>query len=389
MTREIHIGKIAVLMNVALLGYGTVGRGVDEIVRERLGDIAVTRILELPDRLSDERMTANYDEILEDASVEAVVECMGGIEPAHSFIAAALKAKKHVITSNKAVIAAHFSEFVHLATENDVGLFMEASVAGGIPWLASLAKIQRIDNVSSFSGILNGTTNYIVYSMLKDGSDMADALSKAQEFGYAERDPSADIDGIDVANKTIITASIAFKTSCTSDLPVTGIRNLKARDLAMFKQYSSTVKLIGRGVARDGRYACAVEPMAVPLSSLEANVPLNFNLVSVDSWSAGELKFYGQGAGSLPTGNAIVQDLIDCKEGRRPNYDFTSELAYDPSLLEGDYVLRSNYRPDAAREFEPGAWLVSSLSPQAARELLDRALEDDPESLIISFSTKG
>ena len=199
--------------------------------------------------------------------------------------------------------------------------------------------MRRIEDVQSFSGIMNGTTNYIVYSMLKDGADFAEVLSKAQELGFAERDPTADIDGIDVRNKTIISASVAFDVACTQDLPVSGIRNLTKYDLSLFGSRGLTVKLIGRGVQADGRYAVSVEPVAVSTSTLEADVPTNFNLVTLDAPSIGELKFYGQGAGSLPTGNAIVQDILDCVAGRRPTYDFS----------RAGLTLRPRYAPWALR----------------------------------------
>jgi homoserine dehydrogenase len=202
-------------MKIALLGYGTVGRGVDQIISERVSEVEVTRILELPDRLTDARMTSDYDGIVDDSSVELVVECMGGLEPAHAFIMRALAAHKHVVTSNKAVVAAHLAEFTSAAAQAGVSLYVEAAVGGGIPWIASIEKVRRIDEVTSFSGIMNGTTNYIVDAMRRQGAEFADVLARAQELGYAERDPSADIDGIDVKNKTIISAAVAFGVDCT------------------------------------------------------------------------------------------------------------------------------------------------------------------------------
>lgn len=374
-------------MKIALLGYGTVGRGVAQIIDKSVSDVEVSRILELPDRLSEPRMTSNYDDIVNDPEIGIVVECMGGIEPAHTFIMAALSAGKHVVTSNKAVVAAHFEEFAAAALQNGVSLFIEASVGGGIPWIASIEKARRIDEVSSFSGIMNGTTNYIVYSMLKDGADFSEVLTKAQELGYAERDPSADIDGIDVKNKTIITASVAFDVACEKNIPASGIRNLTKADLDLFGERGLTVKLLGRGVQEGGRYAAAVEPVAVPTDSLEAHVPSNFNLVTLDGATVGELKFYGQGAGSLPTGNAIVQDVLDCARGvRAPRYDFSRGLAYDPELLSGSYVFRCEQAPEGAVAYAPGAWLVEGVTAEAARALLDRALEADPTAFMAALA---
>ena len=373
-------------MKIALLGYGTVGRGVDEIVSARVPQVEVSRILELPGHLTDPRMTAAYEDILTDPSIELVVECMGGLEPAHTYIMSALAAGKNVVTSNKAVVAAHFEEFASAARATGVSLYIEAAVGGGIPWIAGIEKVRRVDEVTSFSGIMNGTTNYIVDAMHHDGADFDAVLTHAQELGYAERDPSADIDGVDVLNKTIITASVAFDVACEKDLPTSGIRNLRLADLELFAARGRTVKLLGRGVCEDGRYAAAVEPVAVPADSLEANVPSNFNLVTLDATTVGELKFYGQGAGSLPTGNAIVQDVLDCATGaRRPSYDFGRGIAYDPSLLRADYVYRTAASV-GGEEYAPGAVLVRDLTAQAARALLDEALLSDPTTFMVALS---
>ncbi len=371
-------------MRIALLGYGTVGRGVDDIVRTRVPEIEVARILELPDRLTEARMTSNYADIVQDPSIELVVECMGGIEPAHDFICRALKAKKHVVTSNKAVVAAHFAEFAQLAEENGVSFLIEASVGGGIPWIASIHKARRIDEISSFSGIMNGTTNYIIESMRREELDFDVALGRAQELGYAERDPSADIFGIDVANKTIISACVAFDVDCVRNLPVTGIRTLTKNDLRVLASRGLTVKLFGRGVCKDGRYAVSVEPVAIPMASMEAAVPSNFNLVSLEGFTVGPLKFYGQGAGSLPTGNAIVQDVIDVAHGRFEKYDFSRGLIYDPTLLQGDYLIRSSVSV-SAKAWAPGFWLVRNLTPPQARELLEKVWQDDESAFMAAL----
>lgn len=373
-------------MDIAILGYGTVGRGVADIIERKTPKVSVKRILELPDRLTDARMTSNYDEIVGDPSIELVVECMGGIEPAHTFICRALEAGKHVVTSNKAVVAAHFAEFVELANANGVSLFIEASVGGGIPWIASIAKARRTDTISSFMGIMNGTTNYIIDSMGKLGVDFGDALSTAQELGYAERDPSADIDGIDVANKTIITASVSFDCACTRELPVTGIRNITKADMEQFAELGRKVKLIGRGVQRDGAYAVAVEPVALDAASLEANVPMNFNLVTLVGDTVGELKFFGQGAGMLPTGNAIVQDILDCAEGRRFAYDFSKGQAYDPSLLVSDYAVRTTAQIEEGEPLGEGMRLVRNLTAVEARALYEAVLEKDPSAFIAALA---
>lgn len=377
-------------MKIAVLGYGTVGRGVVTIVEGRARGVEVEKILDLPKNCTQPRMTPNYDEIVDDPSIEVVVECMGGLEPAHTFICRALRAHKSVVTSNKAVVAEFFDEFAALALENGVGLFIEASVGGGIPWIASIEKARRIDEISSFSGIMNGTTNYIIGSMAKEGLDFDIALGKAQELGYAERDPSADIDGVDVRNKTIISASVAFDVACTKDLPVTGIRTLTKRDMLMFENKGLQVKLFGRGVQRDGSYAVAVEPVAVPRESMEAAVPSNFNLVSLEGATVGPLKFYGQGAGSLPTGNAMVQDVLDAAAGRVPCYDFTRGLSYDPSLLTSNYVFRTTVgAPRDAEWYASGAWMLKHLTAVEARETFSKVLEKDPAAFMAAIAKEA
>lgn len=373
-------------MKIAILGYGTVGRGVDQIISEHVDGVEVTHILELPDRLSDPRMTSSFDEILADEKIELVVECMGGVEPARTYIMAALQSGRHVVTSNKAVVAAHFAEFAAASVASGAGLFVEAAVGGGVPWIASVEKVRRIDEVTSFSGIMNGTTNYIVDAMRRQGAEFDVVLAEAQRLGFAERDPSADIDGIDVLNKTIISASVAFGVACEKNLPASGIRNLTKADLELFAARGRTVKLLGRGLTSEGRYAAAVEPVAVAADSLEASVPGNFNLLTLDATTVGELKFYGQGAGSLPTGNAIVQDVLDCASGaRRPVYDFSRPLSYDPTLLRSDYVLRTTAELGDTEEFGPGALLARDLTAEAARALLDEALATDPTTFMAAL----
>jgi len=274
------------MQNVALLGFGTVGASVARILDERVSDVNLTSILVRAGKEHvDPRATSDFDALLSDPALDTVVECMGGLTPAYEYIKAALTAKKNVVTSNKAVVSAHFEEFMTLAAEAGVNFKIEACVCGGIPWIAGIQKVRRIDEISAFWGIMNGTTNYIVYSMLKDGTDFAEVLSKAQELGYAERDPSSDIDGIDVRSKTMISASIAFDVICTDQIPMSGIRNLTKRDLAMFGSHDMTIKLFGRGVSDGSSYAVAVEPVAVSLSTIEANVPTNFNEIPLASSS--------------------------------------------------------------------------------------------------------
>ena len=380
-------------VKVALLGYGTVGRSVARILDECTDEAKLTRILMRPGfNPKDQRMTDSFESILDDHSIEVVVECMGGLEPAHEYIVRALMSGKHVVTSNKAVVSTYFSEFVSVGEKYGSTLRIEACVGGGIPWIAGIEKAKRIDAITGFSGILNGTTNYIVYSMLKDGTDFAEVLGKAQELGYAERDPSADIDGLDVRAKTMISATVAFDVQCTDLVPTSGIRNLTRRDLAFFGNHGRTVKLFGHGVCKDGRYAVAVEPVAIPMETLEAHVPLNFNIATLTGKTIGELTFYGQGAGGDPTANAVVQDILDIAHKNFPMYSFVHKdsqaLIYEPKLLRSSYVIRTEAPVCDGRVYEPGAYIVRDITALQARELLDEALKTDSTSFMAALGER-
>lgn len=380
-------------VKVALLGYGTVGRSVARILDECTDEAKLTRILMRSGfNPKDQRMTDSFESILDDHSIEVVAECMGGLEPAHEYIVRALMSGKHVVTSNKAVVSTYFSEFVSVGEKYGSTLRIEACVGGGIPWIAGIEKTKRIDAITGFSGILNGTTNYIVYSMLKDGTDFAEVLGKAQELGYAERDPSADIDGLDVRAKTMISATVAFDVQCTDLVPTSGIRNLTRRDLAFFGNHGRTVKLFGHGVCKDGRYAVAVEPVAIPMETLEAHVPLNFNIATLTGKTIGELTFYGQGAGGDPTANAVVQDILDIAHKNFPTYSFVHKdsqaLIYEPKLLRSSYVIRTEASVCDGKVYEPGAYIVRDITALQARELLDEALKSDPTSFMAALGER-
>lgn len=334
-------------MKIAILGFGTVGRGVYEILRQR--DTKNTAQLEAAHifiRKGKEKtlpiMQDDYEAILQDKECSCIVEVMGGIEPAHTYILQALNAGKHVVTANKAVVAAHLKEFTEAAKANHVQFRYEASCAGGIPWIHSLQQAKRIDPIDEISGIFNGTGNYIIDQMVKHHLDFDVALKQAQEAGYAEADPSADIDGIDTANKAVISASLAFDTYCCRDFPISGIRNLKKSDLDLFLSEGFSVRLMMKAVCSQDSYSCVVEPMLVADASLEAHIPDNFNLTTLHAKTLGELKLYGQGAGSLPTGNAIVSDVIAVAKQECYDEIVMTEKKYDSSLLKGNYRLRVN-----------------------------------------------
>lgn len=366
-------------MNIALLGYGTVARGVHRILEERVPDIHVARVFCLPQEVDSELKTSDFQELLDTPGLSAVVEAMGGIEFPRQCILAALERGISVVTSNKAVVAAHFAELAAAAEKSGASLMIEATVGGGIPWIHNLERVARIDEVSSFSGILNGTTNFIISQMRRNGAEFGAVLAEAQRLGYAEADPSADIDGIDVWNKTIITASLAFGVDATHEIPAWGIRSVTKGDLEALDAKALTVKLMARGVREAGRYAACVTPVILRNSTMEANVPDNYNIASLTGETIGTLKFYGQGAGGDPTGNAVVQDLIELSQGYRPQYHLGSDIVWEPRLLTSDWLVRSSAPLRASdREVVPGYKAIRAVDPVEAHAIYQRLLADDP-----------
>lgn len=332
-------------MKIALLGFGTVGSGVYEILQKDnfKYDITVEKILIKANRqITSPIMTREFYNILTDSNIDTIVEVMGGINPAFEYIEAALKSGKNVVTSNKAVVAKHLKYFTELAEKNKVKFLYEASVGGGVHWIESIKKVKAIDEISSISGIFNGTTNFILYNMNKFGYEFDEILKKAQELGYAEKDPTDDIDGIDILRKLIISSKLAFNHIFSEDdIPVFGIRNIKKSDVDYFNSISLTVKLIAKTVSKDNRIVGVIEPVLFDSSALEGNIPENFNIGTIVGESVGELKFYGQGAGKLPTGNAVVQDLINIiNKNKDPMKYCNKSYVIDYSLICNKYYLR-------------------------------------------------
>lgn len=335
-------------MKIAILGFGTVGKGVYEIIKKanmQTQNLSVSHILIRKNKKAIlPEMTDDMNEIINDPETDVVVEAIGGIEPAHEYILAALNHGKHVITANKAVIAIYLKEFTDAADANNVKFYFEASVGGGIPWIQGLEKALRIDNVNSISGIFNGTSNFILDQMSRNGESFVDVLKKAQQLGYAEADPSADIDGIDVANKLCISADIAYNIDIKNheNLPIFGIRNITCADVKYFQQKGFAVKLIGRTHQKGNKFDYVVEPALFLDRTLEANTPDNYNLISLNGDTIGKLDFFGQGAGMLPTANAVIQDILDIKEQKSHlKRDFDKRMEYCPELTKGDYLVRS------------------------------------------------
>lgn len=334
-------------MNLGLLGFGVVGSGACRIIdaqdTEELKDIHISKILvkDLSEG-NDPRLCVNAEEILNDPDIDVIVECMGGLEPAHAIAAKTLAAGKSFVTSNKKMYATFQQELQQLSTAHGGRIGCEACVGGGIPWLHEVAHTRRIDAISSFRGIMNGTTNYILSGMTDTGAEFDEMLKQAQSLGYAERDPSDDIDGYDVRYKTCISAAHCFDAMAKpEEIPSYGIRNIKAKDIAWARKNQRIIKLIGQGTLKDGALQASVMPVFLHESDAMSRVSSNFNQIELNGATLGRAAFYGQGAGSLPTAHAVVQDIIDLKQNRTHAASHPHACNVDNEAVTGTYYVRT------------------------------------------------
>lgn len=310
---------------IALLGMGTVGGGVYEIIERQKEEmpfkigaaLEVVKVLvrnkaKYEDRIPAEKLTDVWEDVIGDDSIDIVVEVMGGIEPARTYIKAALEKGKHVVTANKDLMAMHGHELLELAGEHHCDLLFEAAVAGGIPIIRPLKQCLAGNNITEIMGIINGTTNFILTKMKEDGMDFGEALQLATDLGYAEADPTADIEGYDAGRKLAIMASIAFHTSVTFDDVFTeGITKITAKDMRYAKEMGCSIKLLGIAKNTETGIEVKVHPTMIPENHPLAAVNDSFNAVFVHGDAVDDAMFYGRGAGALPTGSAVVGDIMD------------------------------------------------------------------------------
>lgn len=375
-------------MKIAILGFGTVGSGVYKIMETKAKG-SVKRILDMPENKDKlPIITSDINDILNDDEISLVVETMGGIHPAYEFIIQCMLHKKHVVSANKAVIASYLQEFLNTANNNQVSFFFEASVGGGIPWIASLLKAKRIDCITSFYGIFNGTSNFILDEMYQNNRDFKEVLKIAQDLGYAEKDPSADIDGYDVANKVAISSAIAFETiTPVKDIICVGIRNITKEDITYFKKQHLCVKYIGEGNRLYDSYSVSVLPTLFDEKSIEANITKNFNIATLHGESIGDLKFYGQGAGQMPTANAIVQDILDIQNQVKQHISCANNLTLDQTLFTHQYIIRTKHLNSllVTRKDEHYHY-TDFISLDAAIKLYQKALQKDPNAILFKIA---
>ena len=334
------------MVSVAIMGHGVVGSGVAEILTTHkqklfasLGEeIYIKHILDLrefPDSPLVDRFTKDFNDIINDREVRVVVEVMGGLNPAYDFVKQCLKAGKSVVTSNKELVAAHGAELLAIAKEENVNFLFEASVGGGIPIIRPMSQCLVANIVYEIAGILNGTTNFILTKMIEDGMQFEDALKLAQDLGFAERNPAADIEGHDACRKICILASLAFGKHVYPDSVYTeGITKITLDDVAYIGALGGVIKLLGRAKRmNNGKIFAIVSPAIVMNGSQLASVTDVFNAILVRGDATGDVVFYGKGAGKLPTASAVVADVIDCAR----NMDRKKPLGWDEA--EENYVV--------------------------------------------------
>lgn len=331
-------------MRIALLGLGTVGYGVYEFLQKRSDmEVACALSLVVPDGVTCP-IAKSIDDILSDESIDTVVEVIGGLHPAYEWVKGALSAGKNVITANKLLIAKHYSELVALSKERGVALRCTAAAGGGIPWLTSLKRCAEQEPVIRISGIMNGTTNFILDTMHRTGGSFADALKEAQRLGYAEANPADDLNGADIRRKLVISSNIAYGGVVNEDdVAVEGIEHIQDVDIAAFKRMGRVCKLIAASRKLDGCIAAYIEPSLVPPSMPESAIPDNYNLISLTGQHIGKQSFYGQGAGRYPTAYNVLQDCVDVLSGVDCFYtDRLDPLRVDNSSVERPYYVRTN-----------------------------------------------
>lgn len=312
------------LKQIAVLGYGVVGSGVVEVlykngesISRKAGDqLEVKYILvrrDFPNDPYEDKMVWDFNTIAQDPEVAIVVEAMGGIEPAYTYVKTSLENGKSVVTSNKELVAEKGAQLLKLAEEHHVNFLFEASVGGGIPIVRPLHQCLAANEIDKIEGILNGTTNFILTKMIKEGMGFQEALAIAQQLGYAESDPTADVEGLDACRKICILASIACGQHIYPKFVHTeGITKLTGEDVEYAKGWGGIIKLIGQFIRRENGISMITAPRLVPEDSQLANVDDVFNGILVQGDATGDVVFYGKGAGRLPTASAVVADIIDC-----------------------------------------------------------------------------
>lgn len=370
------------MINIAVLGYGTVGSGVVEVINTNYDSIAkkageeinIKYVLDLRDFPGDpiqEKIVHDFDVIINDPEVKIVVEVMGGVEPAFTFTKRALESGKSVCTSNKELVAKHGVELLEIARAKNINYLFEASCGGGIPIIRVLNSSLTADEIDEITGILNGTTNYILTEMSANGSDFKEVLKDAQNKGYAERNPEADVEGYDACRKIAILSSLAFGRSVNYEEVYTeGITKITAADIKYANDMKTSIKLLATSRKVGDKFYAMVSPVMIDGTSPLFSVNGVFNAVFVHGNVLGDAMFYGSGAGKLPTASAVVADVVD--EAKHLNRNIMMHWSskkldlMDISQVEGRFFVRVQGTPE-----EKADWVKTLFGDVQIRQLAD------------------
>lgn len=396
------------MVNIAVLGYGTVGSGVVEvintnhdIVNKRAGqEIKVKRVLDLrqfPGDPVEEILTHDFEDILKDDEISVVVEVMGGVEPAYTFVKKCLLAGKSVATSNKELVAVHGPELLEIARQGNINFFFEAAAGGGIPVIRPLNTSLTADDIELIMGILNGTTNYILTKMDKENADYASVLKQAQELGYAERNPEADVEGGDACRKIAILTSLAYgKNLDYNRIHTEGITAITTEDFAYAHKLGYSVKLVGVTRREEGTLYSFVAPVMLPHSNPLSGIEDVYNGILVRGNALDDVMFYGKGAGKLPTASAVVSDVVEAVRNTGRNVPTIWDSQELPMGDFGDFVSRFFVRTDVKDEaaikdaFGDVVFVEAQLDEKAffTADITEKAFEAAKEKLAIKSALR-
>ena len=385
--------KRCVQMKIAVLGFGTVGSGVYEVIKTNYETIAkragepvdikyVLDLRDFPGHSVQEIITHDFTTIANDPEVKIVVEVMGGVEPAYTFVKEALLKGKSVCTSNKELVALHGAELLEIAKQKRINFLFEASVGGGIPIIRPLNQSLTADEIEEITGILNGTTNYILSKMRSEGSDFMQALSEAQELGYAERNPEADIEGYDACRKIAILTSLAYGMQMNyQEIYTEGITKITATDISYARALNASIKLLATSKKVKGRVYAMVAPKMIRDKHPLFSVNDVFNGILVKGNLLGDVMFYGSGAGKLPTASAVVSDVVDAVKHNGTNImTLWSSKSLEPANMdtyESKYFVRvSKKDEELAKQLFPISEVVEATEIQDEFAFITKMMEE-------------
>ncbi len=379
-------------MKIVLLGHGVVGAGVFELCAQHKDMEIVGVLCKDPENVPDGKGFSDITPLLQDKTVDTVVEVMGGLHPAYELVCTALQHGKNVVSANKYLICHYYKELTNLACQHGAALRCTAAVGGGIPWLVNLQRARRCDTVRRISGIMNGTTNYILSTMHAQPLSFGDVLAEAQRLGYAEADPTADVDGLDIRRKLAISANVAFDCCITEeDIDTFGIRNIQDRDIALFKAHGYTCKLLADACEQKDGLTAVVEPCLLGSEWPEAAVPANYNWITMWGDAIGRESFFGQGAGRYPTAYNVVQDLVDIQSGAEGFYTGScQQKRVDNATVQRRYYLRTALKTDwvkahAKEQWAENSFITDALSPAQMHAAMHTIMQTDKNAFFAAL----